>query len=65
MRKYRFRTAALIGPWRDSEDQALADAARAQQVSLDGAQARWLVPGRIEETLLNAPRSMAGERADP
>ena len=65
MRKYRFRTAALIGPWRDSEDQALADAARAQQVSLEGAQALWLVPGQIEETLLNALRPMAGERADP
>lgn len=56
MRQFRYRTAALTGPWRDSHDSAMADAVRAKQAVIerdDGGQARWLVPGRIEERVTN------------
>ena len=59
MGRYRYRTPALAGPWRDSPDQALADAARARQVRIDGTApqgVRWVVPGEIEE---EAPRRRA------
>ena len=51
---YRYRTAALIGPWRKSARQALLDAVRAHLVRREGRDRqtlRWLVPGRIEETV--------------
>jgi hypothetical protein len=50
---YRYRTPALVGPWRKTARQALLDALRARQVRRDErnrAAVRWLVPGRIEET---------------
>ena len=60
MRKYRYRTPALTGPWRDSPAQALLDAARARQVRIDGdspQHIQWIVPGRIEEDAEdNAPQ---------
>ena len=52
LRRYRYRTPALAGPWRDSPDLALKDAARARQVRIEGADPgdiRWVVPGEIEE----------------
>ena len=52
MRQFRYRTAALTGPWRDSRDSAMADAVRAKQVVMEGnaaGEARWVGPGRIEE----------------
>jgi hypothetical protein len=52
VRQYRYRTAVLTGPWRDSHASAMADAVRAKQAVAEGEDtehARWLVPGRIEE----------------
>lgn len=50
---YRYRTPALVGPWRKSARQAVLDALRANQARRDERDwhaVRWLVPGRIEET---------------
>lgn len=50
---YRFRTTALVGPWRKTARQAVLDALRARQVRRDERDrhaVRWLVPGRIEES---------------
>jgi hypothetical protein len=50
---YRYRTPALVGPWRKTARQALLDALRARQVrrdERDSREVRWLVPGGIEET---------------
>jgi len=52
VRQYRYRTAALTGPWRDTHDAAIEDAVRAKQAVTDGGddgEIRWVVPGRIEE----------------
>ena len=52
MPRYRYRTAALTGPWRDSAERALSDAVKAKQAEKDEAEpagVRWIVPGRIEE----------------
>ena len=51
MRKYRYRTSVLAGPWRPSADQALGDAIKARQVVVEGEPSaiRWIVPGQIEE----------------
>ena len=52
MRRYRYRTAVLTGPWRDTEFEAANDAVRANQAVNDISQStgiRWTVPGRIEE----------------
>lgn len=49
---YRYRTPALVGPWRKSRRQAVLDALRARQARRDEADrrdVRWLVPGGIEE----------------
>jgi hypothetical protein len=58
---YRYRTAALVGPWRETRAQATADALQAGQVRRDECQPhelRWMVEGRIEER--NADRPAAG-----
>lgn len=50
--RYRYRTPALAGPWRDSPEAAAADAVVANQAQLDPAEplgVRWLVPGEIEQ----------------
>ena len=50
---YRYRTPALVGPWRKSETMALRDALRARQALRDERDrhaVRWLVPGGIEQT---------------
>lgn len=52
MRQYRYRTAALTGPWRDTHEAAIGDAVRAKQAMAepsDPGGVRWIVPGRIEE----------------
>ena len=51
MRRYRYRTAVLTGPWRETEIDAANDAVRAKQATSDVTQTegiRWTVPGRIE-----------------
>ena len=50
---YRYRTTALVGPWRKTARQAVLDALRARQVRRDGRNREalhWVVPGRIEES---------------
>ena len=50
--RYRYRTSALAGRWRDSRDEALRDAVNAHQAMLDEnapGGLRWLVRGEIEE----------------
>ena len=52
MRRYRYRTPALTGPWRDSHDDAVRDAVKAKQAQIEQdrpAAVTWIVPGRIEE----------------
>lgn len=60
MRRYRYRTPALTGPWRGSALEAANDAVRAKQAVVDIAATagiRWTVPGRIEEMIEeDAPR---------
>lgn len=54
MRRYRYRTSALTGPWRATEFEAVNDAVRAKQAVDDVTQEtgiRWTVPGKIEERL--------------
>ena len=51
LRRYRYRTAVLTGPWRASELEAADDAVRAKQAVGDVTQddgIRWTVPGHIE-----------------
>lgn len=51
MPRFRYRTSALTGPWRDSAREAMRDAAKAKQAVLDDAEPsglRWIVPGSIE-----------------
>ena len=51
MRRYRYRTAVLTGPWRETEIEAASDAVRAKQATDDITRPegiRWTVPGRIE-----------------
>ena len=52
MARYRYRTPAVAGRWRDSRDDALRDAVMAKQASFDDSLPggiRWIVPGSIEE----------------
>jgi hypothetical protein len=52
LHRYRYRTPALTGPWRDSHDEARRDAIKAKQAVAEGGRSsglRWIVPGRIEE----------------
>jgi hypothetical protein len=51
----RYRTSALVGPWRKTARQAVLDAVRAHQARRDdrARAVHWLVPGRIEETGAN------------
>lgn len=59
VRRYRYRTSVLTGPWRDTEFEAADDAVRAKQAVNDAVQPsglKWTVPGRIEEwTAEDAP----------
>lgn len=52
MPRYRYRTPALTGPWRDSYDEAVRDAVKAKQAQIGEDQlsdVKWIVPGQIEE----------------
>jgi len=54
--QYRYRTAALTGPWRDTHRAAIGDAVRAKQAVTEGddlSAVRWIVPGRIEQRVSN------------
>ena len=49
---YRYRTSALVGPWRREPARALDDAVKAGLV--DGSEAappRWRVAGEIEQSV--------------
>jgi hypothetical protein len=51
VRRYRYRTPALTGPWRESPDDAARDAVKAKQaeyVDEPSAGLKWTVPGEIE-----------------
>jgi hypothetical protein len=51
MPQHRFRTAALVGLWRPTREQACRDALNARQCRLDGSRpdgVAWAVPGEIE-----------------
>ena len=63
MRRYRYRTPALTGPWRESHDDAVRDAVKAKQAQYDddpSAGVRWVVPGEIE--VLNKKEAAASVR---
>lgn len=65
MARYRYRTAALAGRWRDSPAAALRDAVKAQQAREDPAApdgVRWLVPGEVESDQDDLPRAAAAGR---
>ena len=50
--RYRYRTSALAGSWRESREDALRDAVKAHQALADPSRpegVRWLVHGEIEE----------------
>jgi hypothetical protein len=52
VRRYRYRTSVLTGPWRESREDAVRDAVRAKQAEMEDVKAcrvRWIVPGVIEE----------------
>ena len=56
MRQFRYRTAVLTGPWRDSHEGAVGDAVRAKQAEVaddEPGGVHWIVPGRIEERVTN------------
>ena len=48
MHRYRYRTEALAGPWRDCAHRALDDAVRARQARVEGRSFEWLVQGWVE-----------------
>ena len=45
---YRYRTAALVGPWRRSLETAHEDAIEAGQMERCSKTGEWLVSGEIE-----------------
>ena len=47
---FRYRTAALVGPWRRRPEKALEDAIEAGQVRQDGAEIAWAVDGEIQQS---------------
>lgn len=54
MRRYRYRTSVLTGPWRDTELEAADDAVKAKQAVTDVTRPSgisWTVPGKIEERM--------------
>ena len=56
MRQFRYRTPALVGPWRDSPGDAARDAAEAGQLVIEPASTlRWMVRGEIEEKVRRQP----------
>ena len=63
MSSFRYRTATLLGPWRESAEAAAEDAIRAKQArrDADGESWQWVVPGLIEERG-GGPRQWNGDR---
>ena len=63
MKRYRYRTATLVGPWRDSRLKAESDAIALRQAAIDPASGAlaWRVPGEIE--VGDGPASSWGPRA--
>ena len=52
MSRYRYRTRALVGQWRETAEEAADDAVRAGQairVATDASELRWRIMGRIEQ----------------
>jgi hypothetical protein len=49
--QFRYRTAVLVGLWRDTRERACNDAVRAGQAKTvgDGEVLEWVVPGSIEQ----------------
>jgi hypothetical protein len=50
---YRYRTKALVGPWRPTRLQAIEDAVKARQAVRDtasGPDVNWRVEGEIERS---------------
>lgn len=65
MSRFRYRTAVLTGPWRETRREAMRDAARAKQALLDEEEPEaieWVVPGRIEEVRGAAAPASAARR---
>ena len=63
MRRYRYRTPALTGPWRESHPDAVRDAVNAKQAQYDDAEpsgVKWIVPGEIE--MLNEEKTASVRR---
>lgn len=64
MRRFRYRTSVLTGAWRETALEAADDAVRAKQAvneddKLSGL--RWIVPGWIEERVVDeAPTRLPG-----
>jgi hypothetical protein len=53
IRRYRYRTTALVGTWRASPELAIQDAINARLALREEGEPggiRWIVPGNIEET---------------
>jgi hypothetical protein len=65
MASFRYRTATLLGPWRESAEAAARDAIRAKQARRDenGEGWHWLVPGIIEEGQGRPIAASGGPRA--
>jgi hypothetical protein len=50
LHRFRYRTAAIVGPWRRTRDEAVADAIRAKQATRsEEGELVWTVAGEIEE----------------
>lgn len=45
---YRYRTKALVGPWRFTREAAATDAVQARQAGYHDGSLDWKVPGEIE-----------------
>jgi len=54
MPSYRYRTATLLGPWRETAEAAVSDAIRAKQARRNDEDEgwHWVVSGVIEEASL-------------
>ncbi len=53
VRRYRYRTAVLVGRWRRSRELAIEDAIVAKQARRELGEpggVNWIVPGQIEES---------------
>jgi hypothetical protein len=63
VRRYRYRTPVLTGPWRETHEDAVRDAVNAKQARHDEDEpsgVKWIVPGEIE--MLNDEKAATGVR---